>query len=319
MRVLQINAIDNIRSTGTIMSDIQDVCTHNGIECHIAYCDTYRHHSQILNGYHIGNRFDHRLHQILSHIFRKQAYFSRFATRRFLRHIDIIQPDIVHLHNLHNNYIHFPLLLQYLAKRDIATVATLHDNWFYTGGCTYYPRLNCTRWLTNCKGCPLHRHGFARFLPDTASCVLDDRDRYLNAIPRPTTVGVSDWISNECRKSRIGGNPIITIRNGIRNDVFQPMPLEARQQLRAKYGLRPDQLVILGPASKWLNHRNSTGLRTMLYSLQPDELLVLYGCSPQQMADTQLTTLSSQLILLPFYHNKVELSTIYSMADAMAN
>lgn len=319
MRVLQINAIDDILSTGTIMSDIQDVCTHNGIECHIAYPVTIRSKRDILHGYHIGCWFDHKLHALLSRIFRKQAYFSTIPTWFLLRHINRIRPNVVHLHNLHSNYINLNMLLQYLAKRQIATIATLHDNWFYTGGCTYYPRLNCTRWLTDCKGCPQHKHGFVRFLPDTASCILDDRDRYLNSIPCLTIVGVSDWISDECRKSRIGRNPIITIRNGVRNDVFQPMPLEARQQLRAKYGLRPDQFVILGPASKWLNHRNRTGLRTMLHSLQPDELLVLYGCSPQQMADTQITALSSQLVLLPFYHNKVELSTIYCMADVMIN
>lgn len=300
------------------MSDIQDVCTRHGIECHIAYSVTRRHKADITNGYHIGNWFDHKLHALLSRIFRKQAYFSTIPTWLFLRYIDRLKPDVVHLHNLHANYINLNMLLKHLAKRDIATVATLHDNWFFTGGC-YFPELeHCTRWQSGCKDCPLNKRGYNRFLPNTSEKVLQDRKRYFNAIPRLSVVGVSDWMSGEARKSILSHANITTIRNGVRTDVFCPMPADARLELRHQYGIRDDQFLILGPASKWLDPRNRRGLQTILEGLKPDEVLILYGCSQQQMKLPYFQGRAG-VVLLPYINDKVQLSTIYSIADVFIN
>ena len=38
--------------------------------------------------------------------------FSYFATKRFLRKVDKIKPDIIHLHNIHGNYINYKLLFE---------------------------------------------------------------------------------------------------------------------------------------------------------------------------------------------------------------
>ena len=318
MKVLQINAVDSIGSTGTIMSDIQDVCTRNGIECHIAYSVTRRHKADILNGYHIGNWFDHKLHALLSRIFRKQAYFSTIPTWFFLRYIDRLKPDVVHLHNLHANYINLNMLLKHLAKRDIATVATLHDNWFFTGGC-YLPELeHCTKWQTGCKNCPLNKKGYNRFLRNTSEQVLRDRKDYFNAIKRLTVVGVSDWMSGEARKSIFRNAEIKTIRNGVRTDVFCPMPADARKELRTKYGFNDSDFVILAPASKWLDPRNTDGFNYIVNNLKQDEVLVLYGCSNLQMKQKPLQH-RDRLRLIPYIHNQALLSTIYSMADVMIN
>lgn len=318
MKVLQINAVDSIGSTGTIMSDIQDVCTHNGIECHIAYGVTQRSRHDILNGYHIGCWLDHKLHALLWRIFRKQAYFSTIPTWRLLRHISRIQPDVVHLHNLHSNYINLNMLLRYLAKNDIPTVATLHDNWFYTGGCCYYPQYHCNRWQHDCSNCPEQKKGYKRFLPNTAPKVLQDRARYFNAIPRLTFVGVSDWVASDCRKSLVGSNDVRTIRNGVRTDVFCPMPAEARKEMRSRYGISDDQFLILGPASKWLDPKNTEGLNTILGKLRQDEVFMIYGCTPGQMKDPYLSH-KAGVMLIPYITNKPQLSTIYSMADVYIN
>lgn len=318
MKVLQINAVDSIGSTGTIMSDIQDVCTHNGIECHIAYGTTQRSRHDILYGYHIGNWLDHKLHALLSRIFRRQAYFSTIPTWRLLRHIDRIRPDVVHLHNLHSNYINLNMLLRYLAKHDIPTVATLHDNWFFTGGC-YLPELeHCSRWQTGCYDCPLGKMGYKRFLPNTAHRILRDRQRYFNALSHLSVVGVSDWMAEEARRSILSDARILTIRNGVRTDVFSPMSSEARAELRTKYAIRPEHFVILAPASKWLAERNRNGLDTIISSLRSDEILLLYGCTSLQMKDSVFQQ-GTRVRPIPFIKNKVQLSAIYSMADVMIN
>lgn len=54
------NAVDSTASTGTVMRDIQDVCLHSGIDCHIAYATTQRSKHDILNGYKIGSTINFR-------------------------------------------------------------------------------------------------------------------------------------------------------------------------------------------------------------------------------------------------------------------
>ncbi len=316
MKVLQINAVDDVGSTGTVISDIQDVCIRNGIECHIAYSVTRRHKSDIINGYHIGNWFDHKLHALLSRVFRKQAYFSTIPTWLFLRYVDRIKPDVVHLHNLHANYINLNMLLRYLAKRDIATVVTLHDNWFFTGGC-YLPELDsCTKWQKDCSNCIYNKKGYNRFLANTSEKILCDRNFYFNAIPRLFVVGVSKWMSGEARKSIFGNAHISTIRNGVRTEVFYPMPSNARKQIRLKYGFRDSDFVILAPASKWLNIRNRQGLQTIIDNLNEDEKILLYGCKKEEIA---MSRSIAKVTAIPFISNKAVLSTVYSMADVFIN
>ena len=103
MRVLQINAVYGYRSTGVIVRDIQECSREHGIEAFVAFpkgngCpDSY--------SFVIGNKIDHKLHALISRIGGKQSYFSRFVTWGVLKKIKALKPDIVHLHNLHSNYI----------------------------------------------------------------------------------------------------------------------------------------------------------------------------------------------------------------------
>lgn len=76
------------------------------------------------NIYIIGSKLDHKLHALWSRVFGKQAFFSQCATRKMLKKIDKIQPDVVILRNLHGNYVNLPMLLKYLAKNDIATIGS---------------------------------------------------------------------------------------------------------------------------------------------------------------------------------------------------
>ena len=109
MKVLEINAVYGFGSTGTIVRDIRTLCLENGIDCYVAFAQT---NHRISNAYKIGSWISHKWHAVLSRFAGKQAYYSRLATWRLLRYLDSLQPDIVHLHNLHSNYIHLNMLLK---------------------------------------------------------------------------------------------------------------------------------------------------------------------------------------------------------------
>lgn len=307
MKVLQINAVYGHGSTGTIVRDIEQLCSAKGIECLVASPDPAVR--QAKRGYVIGNTIDHKLHAALSRIYGKQAYYSRCATRSLLKYMDREKPDIVHLHNLHSNYIHLNMLLDYLAKRDIITIVTLHDCWFYTGGCFHYANAGCYRWLEKCGNCPKKKLDTPAHLKDCSAQILADRRKYLLAIPRLTVTGVSEWIASEARRTFLKDTKVVTIHNGVDLNVFKPTPSDFRQRL----GLE-GKYVILGPASKWLSDVNKEVLDNFTKLMHPDEVLLLFGVDVQDTSN-----LPKNVITYGYTKNREELAQLYTMADVFVN
>ncbi len=308
MKVLQINAVYGDGSTGKIVADIHALCLQNGIESHVAYSTTSTDENSIVNGYRIGGTFGKKLHAALCRINGMQGYFSRHATRRLLRHIDRVQPDIVHLHNLHSNFIHLNMLLKYLAERDIATVLTLHDCWFFTGGCFHYTAQGCDGWLHGCANCPVKAGQVPVPFHRNSRRILADRQKYLSAIPRLTICGVSDWTANEARRSFFGDKSVCTIYNGIDFATFYP---EA-SSLRVQWSVE-DKFVVLGPASKWLDPINCDTLWHIAEGLGEDGTLVLLGYCGKN------GDLPSNVKTIGYVSDANDLRRVYSAADVFAN
>ena len=307
MKVVQINAIYGSKSTGTIMREIQSCCEANGIEGYVAYSIADRPDAEIPRGYRIGNPLTAKWHAFISRVIGKQAYANRISTWRFLRWLDKVNPDVVHLHNLHSNYIHLNMLLRYLAKRDIATVVTMHDCWYFTGGCMHYASVGCNRWKSSCGHCPKWRQ-IPSYCFDRTHSVLGDRKKYLSAIPRLTMVGASEWIANEMKQSLLKDLDITFIHNGFDLDVFKPTPSEKRKEL----GLE-GKYVILGPATKWLLPINKPTLDYFVYQMSSDTVLLLFGSSSVDHS------LPKNVIQIGYTKSPKEMAALYSMADVMVN
>ncbi len=302
MRILQINAVSGVSSTGRTTTETSDYLNNNGHEGFVAYsmgCSYY-------NGYKIGSAFDTKIHGLLSRVFGKQGYFSRKATRRLCKYIHKLKPEVVHLRNLHSNYINLYLLLDFLAKNDIPTVITLHDCWFYTGKCTHYTTDGCYKWQAACGGCPRLKKDNPSWFFDQTATMLSDKKKWLTAIPRLAVVGVSDWITNEARKSFLASAKILTrIYNWIDLDVFKPTDSE---ELRKKLNLH-DKFVILGVASGWSNSKGLDKFLEIAELLTEDMIVLLVG------RNSDYIDCSSNIIHIDETHNVSELVGYYSLAD----
>ena len=156
------------------MRDLQQMCAQNSIDCEVAYSQS---NGKVLNGYKMGNILSNKLHAALSRISGKQGYFSFISTCNLLSFIDDYHPNIIHLHNLHGCYINLPMILKYAAKKDISIIVSLHDCWFYTGGCSHYTSVGCLKWLYECGNCPLRYHETPAYLWDSSSKILADRKK----------------------------------------------------------------------------------------------------------------------------------------------
>ena len=109
--ILQINTVCGVGSTGRIAVDLKEEIDKNKYNMYIAY--GYGK-SNIENTIKIGTKLDYIIHNILSRITGKQGGFSYFATQRFLKKVNKIKPDIIHLHNIHGNYVNYKLLFRYI-------------------------------------------------------------------------------------------------------------------------------------------------------------------------------------------------------------
>lgn len=147
------------------------------------------------------------------------------------------------------------------------------------------------------------------FVTENSAKVLSDRKKYFGAIKDLTVLGVSDWVTNEAKKSFLKDKKFVTIKNGIDTDFF----VDTASDLRKEYGLE-NKFVILGLASKFFNPVNKEMFDALVLSLADDERLVLLGCTYEQKKK-----LHKKVIGLDFINDRDKLRKIYSMADVFAN
>lgn len=304
--VLQINAIHAYKSTGTIVANLQKLSREYGIESYVIFPKGIGPHEEYT--YEVGNKIDRKLHALFARIGGKQAYFSSYYTSRLIKKIDEIKPDIIHLHNLHSNYINLNKLIRHIAKNDIATIITMHDCWYFTGGCFHYMSIGCEKWQSGCGKCPKRYADTPAYLYDASAKILKDRRKYINKIPRLTIVGCSKWIAEECKKSILKDCDIRYLYNGFDLDVFKP----TESNLKSELGIGHKKLII-GPASKWLLPINRTTLNYFVSHMPPNAIFLLYGC------DDATIQMPENVKLMGYITNQQKMAELYSAADVMVN
>ena len=306
MKVVQINAIYGSKSTGVIMKDIHNMLVECGEE---SYVVSPEFTEKTDCAYKIENYVGMKIHALMTRITGKQAFYSSRATRKLIRWMDEVKPDIVHLHNLHGNYINLRILLEFLCKKEIAVVITMHDCWYFTGKCFHYLESNCQKWQIECDECPRKNDDVANWFLDKSNYVFQEKKRLLLQIPNLTMVGPSRWICGEAKKSFLKEKRIECIYNGIDTSIFN----SKSKTVKGKYCPNAE-FIILGMADKWTNIQNREIVGKVVSSLQENEVILLVGdkCALNELQ-------SSKIVSIPYVYDRNELAEIYSMADVFLN
>ena len=150
MKIVQINATYGTGSNGRLAKQIADYVSVKKEESFFVYANGKASADNIQ----IGGMLDHKLHALLSRLTGLQGYFSWFETKKMIKRLKTINPDVIHIHNLHSNYMNLRLLFNYVSKNNIGLVLTLHDCWYFTGKCVHPIFANCNRFQHTCKDCP---------------------------------------------------------------------------------------------------------------------------------------------------------------------
>lgn len=299
MKVVQINAVYQYSSTGRMTKELHDLLKLKGYESWV-FCTNYSAYSD--NIFKIGNKLDQIFHALGSRLMGLQGYFSKNATSKLLEQLDQISPDVVHLHNLHANYINFNLLFSYLANKNIATVVTLHDCWFFTGHCCHYTEDKCDKWLSGCGACrALHKYNNSWFF-DRTKKIYTDKKKLFQSIPRLAIVGNSNWTTNQAEQSFLRNSRILKrIYNWIDLDTFYPRQIE-----------RKDKFIILGVAQEWSEKKGLSILIEIANHYPEFEILLVGSVQTNQ-------SLPENIKVIGVLTSKEELALYYSRADLLIN
>lgn len=307
MKVLLINTVYPNGSTGKICDGIRKQCQKSGIESCVAYAYGVKKNNN--NELHISSWLDNHIHNRLARITMFTGCFSYFHTRRFLKKVTEYAPDIIHLHNLHGNFININLLFEYIKKTGIPVVWTLHDCWAYTGYCTYYEMASCNKWEEQCGNCP-NRNLDSVTLFDNSKKMYEYKKNMFSNIKNLILVTPSKWLNMEVRKSFLQHYQTRIINNGIDLSIFHPI----ESNLRQKYNIATNKVILLGVAFRW-NSRKGLDVFIELSKRLPNKYqIILVGTD-----DVVDEMLPKNIISIHRTSNQQELAEIYSAADIFVN
>ncbi|MFE8698126.1 glycosyltransferase [Cytobacillus sp. FJAT-53684] len=308
MKVLQINSVCGIGSTGRIATDIHAVLKEQGHESYIAYgrdnpvnCET---------AIRIGNKIDVYAHVTKTRIFDMHGFGSKKATNEFISKVKELNPDIIHLHNIHGYYLNIEILFKYLKKANKPVVWTLHDCWPFTGHCTYFDFSGCECYKVEGNHKCIQKRSYpSSLLINNSKSNFKRKREIFTGVKNLTIVTPSNWLAELVKKSFLSKYPVKVINNGIDLTAFKP----TKGNFRKKHNL-VDKFIILGVASIWEQRKGYEYFIELSKNINADSKIVLVGLKEKQMKN-----LPDNIIGISRTNNIEELAQIYSTADVFVN
>lgn len=303
--LLQINVTANWGSTGRIAEDIGRTAIEHGWDSYIAY-GRYVSPSQsrLIK---VGNKYDAYAHYLRNRLFDGEGLGSQHATRRLIGQIKDLSPDIIHLHNIHDHWLNYPILFEYLAGADTPVVWTQHDHWALTGHCCYIPS-GCEKWRTSCCDCPLQK----KKLFDRSRRNYLQKKELFASLKSLTLVPVSEWLGTQVLESFYKGCDIKVIHNGIDIEMFSPQI----SNVRFKYDI-DGKKIVLGVASEWSTRKGLDDFYKLAQLLPEEYIIIIIGKILGKRND--INGASYKMRFIDRTQNAQELAQLYSAAMVFVN
>ena len=216
MKVVQINSVCGKGSTGGITIHISRFLADINIENYIMYTLNRYNYPY---GIKYSNKIYAKFNALKARIFGNYGFNSHLSTKRLIKALDKINPDVVHIHNIHSHDLNFEKLFKYLKAKNVRVIYTLHDCWLFTGYCMHFDEAGCRKWHTLCNDCPQSKR--YSFFNDRAEELFLKKKQLLTDLKDLTIVAPSKWLADLANKSFLNKYPIKIINNGINLDIFK--------------------------------------------------------------------------------------------------
>lgn len=302
MKILEVNSMP-VGSTGTIMYTIGDYMRIRGHEVCYAVPEFDRKVKSQANTIIIGNKFYGVVAHVLGRITGYNDKFLRRSTCKFLKEVKEYNPDIIHLHNLHNCYLEYELLFQYAKQCNKCIIWTLHDCWAFTGGCVYFDLINCDRWKTGCKGCNLLNR-YPKSYRDRTTYQYFRKKNIFEGMENMILVTPSYWLKENVEKSFLKKCTTRVIHNGIKTSGLK------RHTKSKDY----EKIMLLGVAFKWDERKGLNTFIELAKVIDDKYQIVLVGVEPKMQKN-----FPANIIAVPKTLNYEELENYYLQADIFIN
>lgn len=205
MKILHINTVHKSKGgAAQIMLSIHNAAV------------SYGYQSFIISG----EEKSKTINALRARLWGEDGFLNRRFTREMCDQIRALNPNLIHIHNLHGYYCDIRLLAETLYELEIPTVITMHDLWFTTGRCAHPPGGQCEELILNdCRSCP-HRNRYpAKWIGGKSM-----RQIKLNFLHDKTLVVPSQWMQKKVKALSEFDSEVIP--NGVDKSVFTVMPRE---------------------------------------------------------------------------------------------
>ncbi len=306
MKILQVNVVYKSGSTGKIVYDIHSSLLNRGIESYVAYGRGEKIKEN--NIYKLAPEFLMKVQSLYSKITGYQYKWCYWSTRRLIKLIDKIKPDIVHLHCINANTTDVYKTLDYLKENNILTVLTHHAEFMYTGGCAH--AYECERWKTGCYDCPQSGNKRISFFFDRSKEHWHYLKASYNGFDKLVNTCVSGWL-----KSRVELSPYFkknrneVVLNGLDTKIFTP---RTYSELVSRYNLENKKIILhVTPnfSDPFKGGKYIIELAKKFINAQPDFVIIIIGRNIS--VPPELTN----IIPISFTKDQKELAQFYSLAN----
>ena len=301
-KLLQLNECLNF-STGKIAQSIGEAAMRNGWESYIAYSSRESLvpcKSKVIK---VGNKIDPYIHYVENLLLDREGLSSRCATKKLVEQIKDINPDVIQLHSLHDHWLNYKILFEFLNTTDIKVVWTFHDCWAMTGHCMHFVTKNCQRWKTGCHDC-LMKGEYPKTFVDRSRKNWELKKSLFAGCKNLSVVACSDWIADFARGSFLKDKRILTIHNGVDLSIFKPQSKTESKRFK-----------IIAISSPWYPAKGELDIYKLRSILSDEDFeIIMVGLSANQMKK-----LPTGIRGIQRTQNVNELAKLYSDSDVLIN
>ena len=315
MKIFQINCVYKDGSTGKIMYDFHASITKFGFDSYVCYGRGKRYKEK--NCFRISNDFFGKINKFGSFLSGYLYGGALLATRRVIRIINKIKPDIVIFWCANGYFVNLYKIISYLGSHDVKTIFVNHAEFYYTGNCGH--SLECDKWKIGCGHCPIYKKEIGSIFDNTAKSWT----KMFNAFHSYKKANIAIVSTSPWTKSRAMTSPIlkdfkhVVIYNGIDTSIFRY--LNVCNQTR--HGFKK---VVFHPTSYFQNDINSFKGGYYVVELakkMPDVLFVVAGMTIGELPELNnlhfVGRISDQTVLARYY-NDADLTLLVSKKETFS-
>ena len=307
--IISIN-LGNFGSTGNIAREIGELyMLKTGNKYFYAYPWDKNNVKKKENDIVIVGKFFRSIQKIIGYYFGRLNTGLIIHTAIFLHKIKKINPAIIHLHNIHNNFLNHKMLFSFIKKNNYKVIWTLHDCWSFTGQCAHFDYIKCDKWKNGCSSCPQYNLVYPKTHIDKTKDSWLSKKKMFTDLKNVTIVTPSCWLSDLVKESFLNKYSIEIINNGIDTLIFKPI----ENNFRIKNSLT-NKFIVLGVAYEWCQRKGIDIFIRLAKELNNDFAIVLVGT-----IDKKSYNLPSNIILIDKTNNQKELAMLYSSSDVFVN